>query len=398
MFRIKIKYLILMGLSFVFAYLQGGNLPYSVFYGFTITFLLGLFFILIHKKKLFVDVKLNKKIYFSGENVFISMVIQNNTLFPVPYIKIRNKAISNVNSKYFGDVINLKMDERKWIKHQLQFKRRGIYHFGDITISLKDMFSIFETDKYFKRNATISVYPRIYDIEKSLLKGRDIFKNAISNKSSIEDMYSTRDIRKYHNGDNLKRINWKMSAKLNELYVRNFDTVSGQEFNIFLDMGARNYDVDNKGIFEELLIDFCSSLLSYMIHREIKTKLFINASRVESFDIESKVDFDKLMDYFLTQDSDAKLSFIKFINGNVHMISSLSGIGIITGTVDDKFTDTLMSLKDSGNNIMLFYSGGATEETKNIDLLCKIGIECFNIDNIIVNGSKPGIGGLNGMA
>lgn len=392
MFKVKIKYLILMSVAFAFAYLQGGNLPYSVFYGFAITFIVGLFLILMHRKKLFVDVKLDKKIYFSGENVFVSMVIQNNTLFPVPFIKIINKAISIVNNKYFGDVINLKMDESKWIKHQLQFKRRGIYNFGDITVSLKDMFSIFETDKYLKRRATIRVYPRIYEIEKSLLKGSDIFKNARSNKSSIEDMYSTRDIRKYRDGDNLKRINWKVSAKLNELYVRNFETVSGQEFNIFLDMSVRNYEVDNKGIFEELLIDFCSSLLSFMIHREIKTKLFVNASRVQSFEIENKTDFDKLMDYFLTQDSDAKLSFLKFINGHVNKISSLSGIGIITSSVDDNFTDALMSVKDSGNNIILFYSGGAWEEIKNIQLLCKVGIDCFNIDNMIANSSKPGIG------
>jgi hypothetical protein len=378
--------------SYIFAYLQGGNLPYSVFYGFLITFVVALWSILLHRKKLFIDVNLSKKIYSAGESDVLTTIVQNNTFIAIPYVSIKNNGLIAVNSKYNGDALNIKLEESKWIKHEINFKKRGIYDFGEINIQLKDTFCIFEINRKLKRNALVKVYPRIFNIEKSLLKGSDIFKNAASNKSSIEDMYSTRDIRKYRDGDNLKRINWKVSAKYNELFVREFETVSGQEFNVFLDMSEENNTIDSNGFFEQHMINFAASLINYMVQKEIKTKVFINASRQQSFDIESKYEFDKLMDFFLTQKSDGEYSFLNYLNGNAYKLSSLSGIGVITSSVNEKLTETLMNLKDRGFNILFFYSGGEWSEVKNISLLNKVGVDCYNINNIIIDGNKPGIG------
>lgn len=388
MFKVKIKFLILMIAAFIFAYLQGGNLPYSVFYGFLLTFLMALGFILTHNKWLFVDIKFEKRVYHSGENDIFSMVIQNNSFIPAPYVTIKNKALTMINSKYNGDAISLSLDEGKIIKHEINFKTRGIYNFGEMSVNFKDLFCLFEVNRNLNRDGIIRVYPRLYDIEKSVLRGSDIFKNAVSNRSSIEDMYSIKDIREYRDGDNLKRINWKVSAKYNDLYVRNFDTVSGQEFNIFLDMNARNYELDEQGLLEEHMVDFCVSLMNYMVQKEIKTRLFLNASKAESYAIEAKEDFDKVMDHFLTQKSDGDYDFIKFINSNVHELASLSGMGVITGSVTDGLTDNLMTLKDKGHNILLFYNHNSVKDMHNIELLQKIGVDCYNIEALLSYSDK----------
>jgi hypothetical protein len=229
-------------------------------------------------------------------------------------------------------------------------------------------------------------------IEKAAVKGSDIFKNAVSNKSSIEDAYSAKDMRKYRDGDNLKRINWKVSAKYNDLYVRDFDTVSGREFNIFLNMNKLNFEIDPQGNMEECLVDFCVSLVNFMMVKEIKTSVFINSARDEIFEVQERMDFEKLMEYFLTQFSDSDLDFTKYLNGNINKVSSLGGIGIITGTVDRYLTEALMILKDSGYNIMVFRVGENGEEVNNINLLNKVGIECINIFDFLNNNLKAEIG------
>jgi hypothetical protein len=392
MVKVRIKFLILMAIAFVFAYLQGGNLPYSVFYGFLVTFTFALGCLLIHRYLIFVDVRFERKVYSSGEIDRFTMIVRNNSIIPAPYVIVKNKALSGINNKYNGEMVTLKLDESKWLKHEIYFKKRGIYNFGEITVGLKDLFCIAESYRNVDRKTIIKVYPKIYDLEKSVLKGSDIFKNAVSNKSSIEDMYSMKDIRKYRDGDNLKRINWKVSAKYNELYVRNFDTVSGQEFNIFLDMNEKNYELDGNGILEEQMIDFCVSIINNMLVKEIKTKLFVNAAQPESFEIEEKVDFDKLMEYFLIHKSDGSFNFLKFINSNAYHISSLSGIGIITGRVSSQLTSSLMELKDRGYNILLFYCGTNNDEINNVDLLEKVGVSCYSIENMLRFDNKARIG------
>lgn len=387
MFRIKIKFLILVIASYIFAYLQGGNLPYSIFYGFIITFILGLICVLLGRKGVFTDIKLEKKLYNAGDKETSSIIVQNNSFVSIPYLTIENTIIKKLNPKYIGDVVNLKVNESKWVTYELNLNRRGIYDLGKISLIFKDIFSIFQFKKNVRRKGEIKVYPKIYKLQKTIFKGSDIFKNAIQNKSSIEDMYSVKDIRKYRDGDNLKRINWRVSAKYNDLYVRNFETVSGQEFNVFLNMNKENYLSDAEGLLEEKLIDFCASLINSMVLKEIKTKIFINSKIEQVINVESITDFNQLMDYFLVQDSDGDKDFNKFIISNILNISGLSGIGIITLKIDQSLIQMLMSLNDRGYSIMIFYLASTIEQIQGINLLSKAGIGCYNINEMINDNS-----------
>lgn len=391
MLKIKIKYFVFMILSYLFAYLQGGNLPYTIFYGFFVAFIIGLGSLIIHRKYIEVEVRFDKKIYSTGDTDRFTIIIKNQSILPSPYVTVKNKALNIIDSKYNGESVTLGVDEGRWLKHEACFRIRGIYNFGETQLSFKDIFCIFEVNKNLNNKILIKVYPKIYDIEKTIIKGSDIFKNAVSSKSSIEDMYSIKDIRKYRDGDNLKRINWKVSAKYNELFVRDFDTVSGQELNLFLDMHENNYELDRTGLMEEAMIDFSVSLVRSMMNKEIKTKLFINASQQEKFEIEEKMDFDKLMDYFLTQKSDCRHNFVKFINSNIHHVSSLGGVGIITTGVNSEITTNIMKLRERGYNILFFYCSNYNN-IKEIDLLNKVGVGCYNILTMQNRENIPRIG------
>lgn len=382
MLKVKIKYFAIMIVSYLFAYLQGGNLPYTIFYGLFAAFVIGLGGLILHRRFVDIEVKFEKQVYSSGDIDNFTMIVSNQSIIPAPFVVVRNKALSTLKGKYYGEAVTLTLTENKWLKHEVYFKIRGIYNFGQVLVNIKDLFCIFETEKKINGNTIIKVYPRVYDIERAILKGSDIFKNAVSSKSSIEDMYSTKDIRKYRDGDNLKRINWKVSAKYNELFVRNFDTVSGQELNLFLDMNEKNYEIDQTGLLEENMIDFSVSLIKYMLSKEIKTNLFINAAKDEHFSLEEKVDFDRLMDYFLIQKSDSKHNIVNYIISNIYHVSSLGGVGIITSRVNEDLTNNLMTLKDRGYNILLFYCSASNEDIKNTSLLEKVGIGCYNILNM----------------
>lgn len=381
MIKVRIKVVICTIAAFIFAYLQGGNLPYSVFYGLAAANVLGLASIITHKIRLIVRIKLNKEVFARGDSGLLSINIYNNSFIPAPYIWLKNEVLYKVGKRYNGDIFNLIYDGSKTIQHEVHFTKRGIFNFGDTTLNLRDIFNIFETNKRLKKPVIIKVYPKIYEIEKSTITSTVIFKNAVNNKSNIEDIYSTKDIRKYRGGDNLKRINWKVSAKYNELYVRDFDTISGEEFNIFLDMNEINYDLDPSGILEEKMVDFCSSLVHHAFIRQIKTNVYINASKSEMFYIENTNDFQELMEYFITESCNSKLDFIKYLNTSIYQRSNLGGIGLITASINNDFTKELLKMKDAGYAISIFYIISIEKELKNIESLIKAGIQCINIDS-----------------
>lgn len=383
MFKVSIKFIILLLASYVFAIVQGGNLPYRIFHGLLLTFLISFFYILIKQKNIKVQVKFDKRIYSSGEEHEFITVLKNYGIFPAPYVFLNNKAIEKINSKYNGDAIALNSNDSIWVRNVVRFNKRGLYNFGEMNLKISDLFSIFERNRNITLNVPIKVYPKVYELSKFISNGSDIFKNAVSNKSSIEDLYSTKEIRKYNVGDNLKRVNWKVSAKHGELYVRNLDTVSGEESNIFLDMSKTNIlNVDDE-TKEEQLIDLCTSIVNYMQLRGIKTKLFINSAVYRDFEVQSREDFNEMMEYFLIQKSDSENNFTRFINSNLNKIPRLSWIGIITTNISKELKDNLILLKDKGYNITVFYSAGALKDITYNEVLKRSRIECYSLFDLI---------------
>ena len=379
-------------IAYIFAYLQGGNLPYYVFYGFLFTFLVGIYCIYMYRKKLTVNVRCEQKVYRVGDKDVISTSVSNESFIPMPYVWLHNKVMKSFNKDNMGFLFNLKLEENLILNQNVCFKKRGIYKFGEISVKLKDIFGIFETKKHFNEDYDVKVYPKLIDIDKHSLKGGDIFKNAYNNRKRLEDSHSARDMRPYRHGDNLKRINWKVSAKYNELYVKEFERVSGREFNLFLDMHSNIYELDLKGNLEEKLVDIAASLVNYTVNKNIKSNVFINSKNNECFQIQNKWDFDKLMEYFLVQFSDGHIDFASYLNGNINKVSSLGGVGIITAFIEDDFTKAVLHLKDRGYVITIFYLGEVEVEQNNIELLKKVGIECLAIEEFVNNDVNSEIG------
>ena len=83
-------------------------------------------------------------------------------------------------------------------------------------------------------------------------------KTKLNNKfiRDIENSIFIKDIRKYKIGDSLKRIHWKVSAKYGELYTKNYEMYSNEEYNIFLDMNNEIYKQENGDIIEEYIRNF----------------------------------------------------------------------------------------------------------------------------------------------
>lgn len=383
MFKVSIKFILLLLVSYIFAIVEGGNLPYGIFHGLLLTFLIGFIYILIKQKDIKIQVKFNNKIYSSGEEQEFTTIINNYGFLPAPYVLLYNNALEQINLKYNGDAVALNPADSVWIRNVVKFNKRGLYNFGEMSIKVSDLFSIFERKRNINLDIPIKVYPKVYEISKFTSNGSDIFKNAISNISNIEDLYSTKEIRKYNIGDNLKKVNWKVSAKHGELYVKNPDLVSGEESNIFLDMSKSNILISEDEIKEEQLIDLCASVISHMQLRGIKTKLFINTKLPRTFEIKSRNDFNELMEFFLTQKSDGENDFSMFINSYINKIPALSWIGIITTNVNRELKDNLLLLKDKGYNITVFYSTFSLKDITYNEILKKSQIECLSLLDII---------------
>lgn len=378
------KKIVFMGIvAFIFAYLSGGNLPYSIFYVFLITIILGMAYMHICKQNIHAKFKYESRFYNVSDTASISIIVENLGIIPSPYLYVESKVLRQLIKGYKGNLIFLGVNNNKWITNEILFKKRGIYDFGDISLETNDLFCIFKSTRNIHNKLDIIVYPKVYDLSNVNLSGRHSYENLINSKSGIDDLTLIKDIRKYNVGDNLKKVHWKLSAKHGELYVKNFDSVSGKECNLLINMHSNNLSNELSEIIEEDMVDFSVSLTKYMMNARIKTRLFIHAKEQKNIDVEFREDFSGVMEYFLTARSDATTEFDSFIKLNLRHIPKGNWIGIISVTVDDNLRNILMNLKGMGYKVNVFYHENTLYESKNINLLKKLGIECIHFKEIM---------------
>ena len=383
MIKVKKKIVFLCIIAFIFAYISGGNLPYSIFYILAITIAFGIIFMRMSNKNLSAKFKYDSRFYNVSDSAKFTIIVENLGIMPTPYVYVESKVLHELIEEYRGDLISLGVDKKKWISNEVVFKRRGIYDFGQISIETNDLFCIFKSVKNIHKQLDILVYPKVYDLRGINIAGRDSYENLINSKSGIDDFTLIKDIRKYNVGDNLKKVHWKLSAKHGELYVKNFDAISGKECNLFINMHIDNVSNNLNEIIEEHMVDFTVSLTKFMMDTKIKTRLFVHANEQKNLEVEFKEEFLGVMDYFLKCKSDATTAFYNFIKLNLRHVPKGNWIGIISIAVDDNLRNVIMSLKEMGYRVNVFYYENPLHQYKNIDLLKNLGIECMNF-----NGTK----------
>jgi uncharacterized protein (DUF58 family) len=306
-----------------------------------------------------------------------------NKVITVLYIETKNCNYADKNN-ICDEVITLTIEENAWLNRKISFYSRGIYDLGTISIKAYDIFRIISFYKKQDLNIKLKVYPKIYDIKKLPGGGKDLFINTLDKTVSNEDQFTIKDVRKYRTGDSLKRVHWKLSAKHNELYVKNSDTTSGEEIAILMDMKKENYDYDSFGKAEEAVVDFSMSIVNYIVRREINmnTNIFMNSNKITSFQVRDKEEFNSLMELMVNLKSDGLMDLESFIQEQCYKLHKVNQIITIIAKLTISFTNSVIGLKSQGYNISVFFYLEDSEAEQCEIMLRKWGINCLNIVNM----------------
>lgn len=383
MISVDKKFIILTSGLLCFSLLFGGSLPFSIFYALLFMLLASYLYIRIVRSVFDIEIICSEKILSAGASSNVLTKIKFDMPLPVPYAEIRSDAFSASGNRHSGFIRDTTWDENIWIEADIKFLQRGIHSLDNIYIKVSDLFHITCFEKNMNTGIKIKVYPRIYKIKPLALGGIDIYHEASDLKSRSEDQHAIRDVRKYREGDSLKKVHWKLSAKQNDLYVKNLDTISGEEIVLFVDMNKKNYSFDDNGIIEESIVDFSSSIIYQMIGKNLSIKVFLNTSPGRYFELDDKPGFNKLTDYLMTQKSDGVLELFQYIYENAYRLHRMNKIAIVVSELDDRLIEALIPMSSSGYLISVFYCVNNQEQQKYSSLLRASQIECCYFNDYI---------------
>jgi len=125
------------------------------------------------------------------------------------------------------------------IAYQLRPVERGEYHFGKLNIYVTSVFGLVARRFISEDNAMVPTYPSFIQLRKYdlIAISHNLHQYGIKKIRKIGHTMEFEQIRDYVLGDDLRTINWKATAKRNQLMVNQFQDEKSQPIYSVIDKG-----------------------------------------------------------------------------------------------------------------------------------------------------------------
>lgn len=238
-------------------------------------------------KEIKVLLRFEKSMVRAGEKVELVEVVENRKRLPLPSIKVKfqcsrylvfsDSANSSVTDRYYrNDLFSVMPYQRVTRTHHISCPRRGYYGIYGIDLVGADLFFSEEMTCSMGSEAVLYVLPAALPPSVLATALKRIQGELEVRKYVLEDPFTYRGIREYQPFDAIKDINWKATARTDELKVniRSHTAVSGVR--IFMNL-------EDNGILrrEELLemsLSLCVGVAEQLLSQGIRLSIYGNGT------------------------------------------------------------------------------------------------------------------------
>ncbi|MBN8235736.1 DUF58 domain-containing protein [Halobacillus kuroshimensis] len=263
---------------FSYAMFQGGFVSWFLFYAF-LPFLLYMIGVLVYPiRKWEVEHQLSRRYALGGETVEVEVTLKRRFPFPVYYCVIEEylppslKKVDEHLEKYkdmtktemYHEQRNIKKVVFPWFsrrisyRYELQKVPRGAHAFKAIRVKTGDFFGFVKKEQVYKHTNELLVFPYVRPVK---MKDRVYsFEQGTSPSFKLNEKNTNivTGVREYMPGDRFAWVDWKTTAKKNEMMTKEFEQEKSVEMLMILNTGARS-DMDILSF--EGSVEFSASLV-----------------------------------------------------------------------------------------------------------------------------------------
>jgi uncharacterized protein (DUF58 family) len=156
----------------------------------------------------------------AGQESSVTLRLDNVSRLPTGLLLVEDRVPYVLGSRPRFVLDRIEPRGRREVAYLVRSDVRGRYQLGPLAIRLTDPFGMCELHRSFSARDTLIVTPPVYDLPATRLTGEwtgSGESRARSVASAGEDDAATRE---YRQGDDLRRVHWRSTARLGQLMVR----------------------------------------------------------------------------------------------------------------------------------------------------------------------------------
>ncbi|GAA3621619.1 DUF58 domain-containing protein [Flavivirga jejuensis] len=200
-------------------------------------FFLDLLIVFIGKNKLEATRVLPDK-FSNGDKNQVKLNINNN--YPISvYLEIIDEIPEQFQVRDFKIKERIAARKSKSIQYNLKPIERGEYHFGDLNVYVSSVINLVAKRFTSNHGAMVPTYPSFKQLKKFELLNinQNSLEFGLKKVRRLGHSMEFEQIKEYVLGDDLRTINWKATAKKNQLMVNQFQDEKSQPVYSIIDKG-----------------------------------------------------------------------------------------------------------------------------------------------------------------
>jgi uncharacterized protein (DUF58 family) len=357
--------LFLILLTFSYGMFQGGFVSWFLFYSFLPFAIYSFAFSFYSLKGIEVIRSIEKFSYHAGEPLKVMVTVKRRSFFPLFYLIIADQLeenLLNTNQRKKAKVLIL-----PGFKKELSFDYvidklpRGEHLFKSFTLKAGDLFGLIEKEISYPIENKLIVYPFFTDLlyrpfENPFDQGMTASRERVQRDTSMAV-----GIRDYQPGDRFSWINWKATAKRNEIMTKEFE--QRQSHDVFIVMDC----VPDKRF--EAIVSFTASMQRAVLKKGASTGLLTVSDERSFFPLHGGEKQQQLLLFHLAKvKAKASSSFDKVLETEGMFVQQTVSFLLVTAQLTKSLIEKASFLAQRKGKITLFLIKGEKEAPTSAEL------------------------------
>jgi uncharacterized protein (DUF58 family) len=250
---------------------------------------------------------------------------------------------------------------RARFNYTLHATKRGYYRIGPLALRSGDLLGLADEISREGGADTLTVYPRIIALRRVPLPSRSPLGTLRHTQPIFEDPSRVRGKRDYVSGDSLRRIDWKATATVGRLQVKQFEPSIALETAIVLNLNSDEYDFHTRAEATELAVVIAASLANWIVAQRQAVGLYVNGADPIGEDgaarslppRKGRAQLTRVLDVLARIRAVETAPVVQLLQRETPQLPWGTTLIVITGTVDDDVFDAIFRARRAGLNVVV---------------------------------------------
>lgn len=316
-----------------------------------------------------------------GETLMTIFTVRHASLLPVSAVRLRLSVPSAFSPSQEVSVPALPF-AKKLFRWRINCPHRGVFDAGITRIYVSDLFGLVTLSrKSGMKLVRVDVAPRVPEELPMELKGGDIGPETISRAD--EDTASPSDVRKWQDGDPLKKVHWKLTMRRREVMVRVYEESARPDTLVIPDLTEISAMRDQALAIEDCICEACAGAVKAQLDAGYPVRMPLTSKNPSEIAGQFPADLATFVDALMRVKFDSPYEYEQVLMQMMRRMSRTGGAVIVTPHLTSRIADLAARMQRSGVRTRLIWISD-TRLDQSLEMM-----ERLRMENVDVSRTDP---------